>query len=153
MRVLSYKLLKRSTGQPYIHKDTEYVCENKILVPEDIYELLRGTVHINESAEEYVYLLCLTTKMRVTALFELSHGTVSSAPISVRELMIRALLCGAVTIVIAHNHPSGDPSPSAQDLDVSRQIADACRFMGIQFADFIICGDGTYCSFRDQGLI
>ncbi len=154
MIISSYMLKKRNTGQPYLFKSADYVCEDtRIRSPEDIYGFLDQTIHISDNAEEYVYMLCLSTAMRIIGIFELSHGTVKCAPITMRELMIRALLCGAVTIVIAHNHPSGDPSPSSQDLDVCKQIADACKFMGLNFADFIICGDGAYCSLKEIGMI
>lgn len=82
------------------------------------------------------------------------RGTVDHAPMYVREVIHRALDVGASAIVLAHNHPSGDVQPSRADKSLTKDIAEACRVMGIALHDHVIIGStGEYASFRQLGLI
>lgn len=83
-----------------------------------------------------------------------SRGTVDHAPMYVREVIHRALDVGASAIVLAHNHPSGDVQPSRADKSMTKEIAEACRVMGIALHDHVIIGaTGKYTSFKQLGLI
>lgn len=86
-------------------------------------------------------------------IFELSHGTVNSSLITPREVYMKALLCGASTIVLAHNHPSGDPTPSELDINAMERIKDAGDILAIPLMDFIVCGDNCYYSAKEQGYL
>lgn len=82
------------------------------------------------------------------------RGTVDHAPMYVREVIHRALDVGASAIVLAHNHPSGNPQPSQADKSLTKKIAEACKVMGIALHDHVIIGaTGEYASFRQLGLI
>ncbi|MNS41949.1 hypothetical protein D3C72_743170 [compost metagenome] len=82
------------------------------------------------------------------------RGTVDHAPMYVREVIHRALDVGASAIVLAHNHPSGDVQPSRADKSMTKDIAEACRVMGIALHDHVIIGaTGQYASFKQLGLI
>lgn len=83
----------------------------------------------------------------------LSIGTVDASLISPREIFIEALRYEAVRIVLLHNHPSGDPGPSNEDIQVTERIEKLGKLMGIPLIDHIIIGDNKYISFREEGLI
>jgi DNA repair protein RadC len=98
-------------------------------------------------------ILCVTTKHRVLAYHEVSRGTLDSASAHPREVFKAAVLANAAAIVLAHNHPSGDPSPSCDDVALTRRLVDAGEILGIAVLDHIIVGDGRYVSFRDLGRL
>lgn len=106
----------------------------------------------DEPAEVFA-ILCLTTKHRVIAYHEVSRGTLDSVLVSPREVFTAALLAHAAAIVATHNHPSGDPTPSPDDLDVTRRLAAAGDVLGIPLLDHIIVGDGRYYSFKEVGCL
>lgn len=83
----------------------------------------------------------------------LSIGTVNSSLVSPREIFVKALQCQAVHIIILHNHPSGDPTPSEEDLRVTHRVSECGNLLGISLADHIIIGDNRYISFREQGIL
>ncbi len=74
-------------------------------------------------------------------------------PLYPREVVKRALDIGAVAIIIVHNHPSGDPTPSGEDIEMTRELKEAGRNIGITLHDHIIVGQTTYVSFKSQGLL
>ena len=104
----------------------------------------------DEPAEVFV-ILCLTTKHRVIAFHEVGRGTLDSVMVNPREVFTAALLAHAAAIVACHNHPSGDPTPSPDDLDITRRLASAGDVLGVPMLDHIIIGDGRYYSFKEAG--
>lgn len=121
--------------------------------PENIYKLAVDALHLNVKAEEYTYALCLDTALQhIQGIFEISHGSIDCSILSPREVLIRALLCGASRIIILHNHPSGNPSPSKEDIHLTRKMDDACQLIGIPLVDHIIVGHNRYCSLRQSDL-
>lgn len=119
--------------------------------PENVYKLAAKTLNLLEAAEEYVYLITLNSKNKLTGLFEVSHGTVNSSILSPREIYIRALLLGATNIIIFHNHPSGDPEPSKEDIRVTKRLKTAGELLGVELIDHIIVGNYYY-SFREEQM-
>lgn len=101
--------------------------------------------------KEKVVLLCLDKKMGLLSEIDISIGTVSEAMLSPREIFLSALEYHAVHIIILHNHPSGDPSPSNADLQITMKIYKLGRMMNIPLMDHIIIGDNRYYSFRESG--
>ena len=83
----------------------------------------------------------------------MSEGSIDQAAVHVREVIRRAIDLGSAAIILVHNHPSGDPSPSRADIDVTRAIADVGKRLGITVHDHIIMGTGGHVSLRAQGLI
>ena len=82
-----------------------------------------------------------------------ASGTVNHTPVYPREVVRRALALGASSLVLVHNHPSGDPEPSREDLEVTRQVEQAASVMSIAVRDHVIVGNGRWLSFRDEGLL
>lgn len=83
----------------------------------------------------------------------LSIGTANASLISPRDIFIQALRAQAISIILLHNHPSGNPKPSREDEHITRRIAECGRLLQIQLADHIIIGDNNYYSFREKGLL
>ena len=102
---------------------------------------------------EHIYLILTDTKNRFIKEILLSKGTVNSSVLSTREIFIEALKYHAVHILLLHNHPSGDPTPSRQDIEITRQILEASRLMNIPLLDHIIIGDNTFTSLKEKGYL
>ena len=130
------------------------ICEEKVTLnsPELIFNFLNKYLRLRKRTEEYVYLICFDTKSHPLGLFEISHGTVNSAVLSPREIYMKALLCGAANIVMVHNHPSGDVSPSQVDMNAMERIKSVGELLSLPLMDFIICGDG-YFSAKKQSIL
>ena len=92
-------------------------------------------------------------KVKNIGIFETNHGSVNSSVVSPREIFVRLCLCGAAHFIIAHNHPSGDPAPSKEDMEVTRRMGEAGKIMNIGLLDHIIIGDGCYWSFKEHSII
>ena len=102
---------------------------------------------------ERVRVLHLNTRNMLIRDELMSEGSIDEAAVHVREVVRRAIDIGSAAIILVHNHPSGDPSPSRADIELTRQIADAGRRLGIALHDHIIIGAGGHTSLRAQGLI
>ena len=102
---------------------------------------------------EQVRILFLDSRNRLLADEVASRGTVNHAPVYPREVVRRALELQAAAIIIAHNHPSGDPTPSRDDVAMTRQIVDAASALSIAVHDHVIVGNGAWLSFRAEGLL
>ena len=94
--------------------------------------------------------MALDAKGGVLGMFKVSQGTINGSICNPREIFLRALVVGACAIIVIHNHPSGDPSPSDQDVIVYNRLSEASKMMGIALHDFIIIGDDYY-SFKEKG--
>ena len=97
-------------------------------------------------------MVALDGKCSVLGVFEIAHGQVSSCYYTPREIFIRALLCGATSIVLIHNHPSQDTTPSKSDFNAAQNIYEACKMVGLHLTDFIIVGE-NFLSFKKEGYI
>jgi DNA repair protein RadC len=98
-------------------------------------------------------LLLLSTRHRVLAYYEVSRGTLDSTLVHPREVFKAAILANAAAIILAHVHPSGDPTPSADDRELTRRLSAAGTLLGIQVLDHIIVGHDRYVSFKELGLL
>lgn len=103
--------------------------------------------------QEQMKLLMLNTKSKLLGETNISKGTVNSSLISPRELFIEALQKQAVSIILLHNHPSGDPSPSDADVQITNRVKMAGELIGIELLDHIIIGDNCYVSFAEHKLL
>lgn len=102
---------------------------------------------------EQVLLLMLDSKSRIIRDMVMSSGTINASIMPVREVLIQALKEEAVNIILVHNHPSGDPSPSSEDIRVTKRMREACNLIGLTLMDHIIIGDNRYISFKEQGIL
>lgn len=98
-------------------------------------------------------MVCLNTKLDMTSVFEISHGNVNSSVVGVREVFQKALLANAVNIILIHNHPSGDCTPSREDIDITKRLKEAGQILGVDVLDHIIVGDNRYSSLKERGAI
>ena len=151
----TYSLLLSEDKIPYLHKDAayEYKGDCKMQSPRIISEMINDCFNLKEQAEEKVILLCLDSKKRMIGLFEISHGSISATLCGSANVMKRALLCSAASIVLVHNHPSHDCDPSDEDIKVAESIESAGGLFGIKLDDFIIVGGDDYYSFYDHKII
>lgn len=102
--------------------------------------------------EERFHVLYLDRKNRLISDERLAIGTVDHVPVYPREVVKRALLLNATAILVAHNHPAGDPSPSEADIAMTNKLNEACAVMGITLHDHIIVGAGREVSLRAAGM-
>ena len=103
--------------------------------------------------QEHMKLLMLNSKSKLLGESDISKGTVNASLISPRELFIEALNKQAVSIILLHNHPSGDPTPSKTDFLLTRRVKEAGDLIGIELLDHIIIGDNCYVSFAEEELM
>ncbi len=103
--------------------------------------------------KEYFKILLLNTKNHVISREEISVGSLSASIVHPREIFTIPLRKSAASVILFHNHPSGDPTPSQQDIEVTRRLVDAGNILGIAVRDHIIIGDGCFFSFREKGLL
>lgn len=103
--------------------------------------------------QENIKLLMLNSKSKLLGETNISKGTVNASLISPRELFIEALCKQAVSIILLHNHPSGDPAPSKTDFLLTKRIKEAGDLIGIELLDHIIIGDNCYISFAEEELL
>ena len=103
--------------------------------------------------QEHMKLLMLDTKSKLLGESNISKGTVNASLVSPRELFIEALDCGAVSIILLHNHPSGVPTPSQADILFTKRVKEAGELIGISLLDHIIIGNNCYISFAEQNMI
>lgn len=106
--------------------------------------MMNKLFHFSNMAEEYVYMIAFSSAMEVLGVFQIAHGNICSSVISPREIILRILISGASGAVVLHNHPSGSVIPSANDLQVFRQLKNSFSLFNIDLHDFIIVGDSFY---------
>ncbi len=114
-------------------------------------DYLRG--RLAHEAVEHVRVLHLNTRNMLIRDELMGRGTVDEAAVHIREVIRRAIDLGSVAIILVHNHPSGDPSPSRADIDLTRAIASAGKPLGIAVHDHLIVGAKGHVSLRAQGLL
>lgn len=149
-----YSMELDSKKHPVLIRENGYEYENtKLDSPEKIVCMLNTCFHLSSMAEEYAFMLGMDSASTVTGVFELSHGCVNATLMCPREAYLRALLVGAVGIVLIHNHPSGEISPSKDDLVVFARMKEAGDILGMKLLDFIIVGNGKFLSFCKEGML
>ena len=126
--------------------------------PEVVAQHLKAVAHGLEV--EKFWTLCLNRKNRLIKRIEVTSGTATASLVHPREVFREAIRVGAAAIIVAHNHPSGDPAPSRADIQVTRQLREAAKTIGIDLLDHVIIGNKSndplnlgYYSFNDSGLI
>ncbi|HEY0792352.1 MAG TPA: DNA repair protein RadC [Chthoniobacterales bacterium] len=134
----------------------EHAVGDALNSPDLIYQLLRHEFRMLD--RESLRVVLLDTRYRLIALREVSLGTVNESLAHPREIFKPAITHSAFAIVLAHNHPSGDPAPSEADLRLTRKVAEAARLLQIHLLDHLICGVASpghpgYFSFKEAGLI
>jgi DNA repair protein RadC len=123
---------------------------DQISSPQDAANLLM--VEMGHLDQEHLVVITLDTKNRILSKETLYIGNVNTSVIRISEVLRPAIRQNAPAILISHNHPSGDPSPSPEDVRITRQIVEAGRLMGIEVLDHLIIGQQRYVSLKERGL-
>ena len=126
---------------------------NRVVIrsAEDVCRMLME--EMRHKKKEVFKAVLLNTKNHVLKQVEISVGSLNASIVHPREVFSEAVKSGCSGILFVHNHPSGDPEPSAEDIDTTLRLVNAGGILGIKVLDHIIIGDGRYVSFRDRGLM
>lgn len=119
--------------------------------PSAVYRLVRPLV--GGARQEHFYSILLTTRHSVIAVELVSVGSLNASIVHPREVFRPAILQGAAALIICHNHPSGDPSPSADDQEITTRLHRAGELLGIELLDHVIVAGSDYVSLREMGCL
>ena len=129
----------------------EPLLRDSITSPEDGVALLMP--RLRYEAKEHFLVVLLNSKNKVLEIKQISEGSLNSSVVHPREVFAPAVLHHAAAILTAHNHPSGDPTPSKEDKDLTNTLVQAGKYMGIPVLDLIIIGDARYFSFKEHSYL
>lgn len=142
INIVSLKLVKESS---LLYK------ERSVRSPEDGYNLLK--LFLEDKDREHFIVVSLDTKNQPVSINVCHIGSLNASIVHPREVMKSAILSNAASIIVGHNHPSGKPEPSREDLDITNRLVEAGKIIGIDVIDHIIVGDDTYTSLKEKGYI
>lgn len=123
----------------------------RITKPQDAAELVME--EMKSFREEHLRVIMLNTKNLVTYIKDVSVGSINSSIVHPREIFCEAIKRRSASIIICHNHPSGDPSPSCEDINVTNRLKECSKLIGIDLLDHIIIGNGIYISLKEKGIL
>lgn len=123
----------------------------QIRSPDDAAQYI--TPYYSNAEQECLVVMCLNTKNFVVSMVELYRGSVNTGLVRNAEVFKEAIRLNSPAIIIAHNHPSGDPSPSADDIQTTRSIVEAGKVLDIDVLDHVIIGNNSWISLRQRGLL
>ncbi|OMC89227.1 DNA repair protein RadC [Viridibacillus sp. FSL H7-0596] len=123
----------------------------KIKSPKDGAELFRE--FLGEVDREHFLVMCLNTKNEPTHLNTVHIGSLNASIVHPREVVKPAILSNAASIMVCHNHPSGNVEPSPEDIEVTKRLQEVGEIVGIELLDHIILGEDSYLSFREKGYL
>ena len=145
---MSYRLPRYRVS---LIREGSCTTECKIIrTPEDVFSIIAP--EYDNAAVEKVHMLALDTKNKVIGVFVISTGSLNASIIHPRDVFQRAILSNAASIILVHNHPSGDPTPSSEDIALTRSLVDAGKLMDLAVLDHVIVGDGSYASLKEKGF-
>ena len=146
--------LQENNRHPMLIKETAIAVEPSELnlrFPDHIASFMFKHFSMADLAEEHLYLLTMNTKCKPLGLFLIGKGTADQCLVDPRTILIRALLSGATQFILIHNHPSGDPTPSNEDVQSTKRVFASAKLINIQLTDHIILGDYKYHSMCEKG--
>lgn len=123
----------------------------KINSPKDLADLLMG--EMNELTQEVLKVVLLSTKNVIIGTKDVFKGSLNTSIVHPREIFKQAIDKNSASIIICHNHPSGDPSPSKEDINITLRIKECGNIIGIKLVDHIIIGNNKFVSLKERGLI
>lgn len=130
-------------------KEKENNYDAQITSLECVYELAK-TLGMENECDEYCYMIALNTNAKIIGIHEVSHGSLSASLVVPREVFKRAILNNAASIILMHNHPSGNSEPSVEDLRLTKRIIDCGTLLSIKLNDHIVIGRGQYTSIASK---
>ena len=151
-----FKTIRLRTIKPVF--TTKVICERapayleykRFISPQQVYEMFTDLV---SETKEHFLCLHLDGKNRIVCLDIVSIGSLNQSIVHPREVFKTALLSSAAAIILVHNHPTGDPTPSTEDITITRRLKEAGDLLGIKVLDHVIIGEGAYISFVEKGLL
>jgi len=133
---IEFMAVREATGEPFTF-------------PDDIYESMKAETKIDR---ECVWILHVNGRNRIIHKELVSMGTVNASLVAPREVFRRAIIEGSAAIVIVHNHPSGDPEPSMDDISICNRLLEAAKILDMKLLDFMVIGTGGYVSFMEKNV-
>jgi len=140
----AFELANRLDGYP------ESGNKPVVKTPDEVVRLVKG--RLKGKKREHFLVILLDTRGQLIKISEISIGSLDSSIVHPREVFKEALSASAASVIFAHNHPSGDPEPSEDDVKLTERLANAGEVMGIDVLDHVIIGDKTYLSLKREGL-
>lgn len=135
-----------------MEKVKSMLVESKnIISPKEVYKIV--SEYLNGVDREYLVLLTLDTKNCINSITTVSIGSLNTSIVHPREVFKTAILSNASSIILAHNHPSGDVIPSKEDINITHRIKECGKILGIELLDHLIIGDDNYSSLKEKGII
>lgn len=125
--------------------------EYKIGCPRDVFNLV--STEMTGLKQEILKLIMVNTKNVVLSMKDISIGSLNSSIVHPREVFKEAVRESSASIIICHNHPSGDPTPSEEDISITCRLKECSKILGIELLDHVIIGYGKYVSFKEKGLM
>lgn len=125
--------------------------QKQIGSPKDVYNVVRD--YLQYADREYFLVLMLNTKNCVNKVHVASIGTLNSSLVHPREVFKVAIIANAAAVVLVHNHPSGNVTPSHEDIKITHRLVEASKIIGIEILDHVIIGDNCWCSMKEQGIL
>lgn len=123
----------------------------QVIKPSDIANLLEREMH--GIKQELLKLLVLDTKNKIIRVKEIFRGSLNSSIVHPREIFCEAIKCSGASIIICHNHPSGDPTPSKEDISITQRVKESGEIVGIKLLDHIIIGKNNFVSLKEKGFL
>jgi DNA repair protein RadC len=121
--------------------------------PAEVYRAATQLLALHEEPEEHFCIFCLNAKNKIVGVHTISIGSVNATIVHPREVFKAAMLNNASAIICLHNHPSGDPEPSREDIETTKRLVEAGEILGIRVLDHIIIGEQRYLSMGEKGLM
>ena len=134
-----------------LSQETLKIGSDRYTDPSQVFEYFR--YRYREHRKEYFLALLLDGKNRILREVRISEGSLNQSIVHPREVFMPAVRESAAAVILVHNHPTGDPTPSREDLAITRRLREAGEIMGIKVLDHIIIGDEQFTSFTSQGLM
>jgi DNA repair protein RadC len=133
-------------------RESSLLYQNRsIRSPKDGYELFKQ--YLGDVDREHFVVACLDTKNQPTSIQTVAIGNLNSAIVSTREVFKCAILSNSASILVGHNHPSGNSTPSNEDCEVTKRLVEAGKLLGIEVLDHIVLGDNNFVSLKEKGIV
>lgn len=131
--------------------DLQYGDRTAVGEPRDLFEFLQG-YYSDKDREEFLTVM-LDTANTIIGVAQISVGSLSSSIVDVKQVFKPAIVANAAAIIVAHNHPSGNPEPSREDIKITRRIVEAGNFLDLPVHDHIIIAENLWTSLRERDVI
>jgi DNA repair protein RadC len=148
---MAYRL--RTFQVQFVADPTEFPAGSPCHSAEDVERVARGIYAPLDADKEHFLVLALNNKNRVNGFKVISTGSLTASLIHPREVWRAAFHLCAAAVVFVHNHPSGEPAPSPEDLDITRRLKETGDLLGIRVLDHVVLGADRFYSFSDKGLL